>query len=957
MKTENSPSSSTTPMTGSNPSASKSTSMPPSPKPSCIPAIPPAIDDFRSVTPVTDNPILASGAVPPQHAPQTFQYSCRQAENGDLVPIPSLVSNLVIPEISAACEANGVFQLPQEPTGRLNKSVQPELASIIPADSTDKVSESPAEPTSECALSFQHSQHFGFEPLAFYMGETDVEARKRSETRHSQVDATSMPSVTDKEDRTNDNRTENQELRDHLAFFVSALQHHPLQSIALPSPSTPLMVTTSTSHDHRCTPTPAASGEEGAIVREDPVADVLEPQVSLGPTNKSTGSTFMSLAKWKWRKCRRSMDEEEALVNDKSDPGVVQESRSSNGDRLSRTDGVCSREVNCELISSTPTDKSAVTITQLTSCTPSPVARPECDAKYPVDTTFVAVVHADNAQQIYRSIQYRPKPKFTIGDLEEVEFPVNYTATEVHDEPEQIEVENSITAGLRPCRDTMNGGSGARRWTVANALTDEKISDAGLVKVLDRMRDDTKEAEEAGGDALGALDVEKEILEGWGTGNPDADGPRDNASKISDEPEGGHATLSDSPVDEFGSYTLPTAVLDRRPFPKRMNQHVRSRSTPSHAWLAAQRALLTCRELILTERHYIAQLSALVQQHTVTPPPPLMCDCAKELLAACGRVLRGMEKDPSARGVARAFLEGEEEVQGAYVRWCGVVGGWFSGDGQDSAPVARSSLDLSEVGNRVRRLSVKRRNRVGSKTDVDKSASPVKCSEEDDDSVSSLKRTVSTWRKSMPSLGFDTPSLYSSSDRKKDKENEREAPSSSTRKLGVRELAILPTQRVMRYALIYQELLSHTPPTSPSRTYVELAAHAAARVAEKCDLAQGNAAFIATSSSTANVNRTRSGSRTSTQMSSRVPPLPMIPVSTGPLALDTPPASPISIRSMADSPSRLQTQHSTSNQSHTEVMTASRRSSVLHASRMGKINKQKIPVSTESTQAVQSWAT
>jgi hypothetical protein len=40
------------------------------------------------------------------------------------------------------------------------------------------------------------------------------------------------------------------------------------------------------------------------------------------------------------------------------------------------------------------------------------------------------------------------------------------------------------------------------------------------------------------------------------------------------------------------------------------------------------------------------------------------------------------------------------------------------------------------------------------------------------------------------------------------------------------------------------DLLSHTPPTSSSRVFVEQAVDAACRIADKCDRAQGNAAFI-----------------------------------------------------------------------------------------------------------------
>ncbi|KAK7465496.1 hypothetical protein VKT23_005471 [Stygiomarasmius scandens] len=60
----------------------------------------------------------------------------------------------------------------------------------------------------------------------------------------------------------------------------------------------------------------------------------------------------------------------------------------------------------------------------------------------------------------------------------------------------------------------------------------------------------------------------------------------------------------------------------------------------------------------------------------------------------------------------------------------------------------------------------------------------------------------------------------------------------------VRELAILPVQRVTRYVLLYRDILKHTPPTSPSRALLERAAETATRIAQKCDRAQENSKFL-----------------------------------------------------------------------------------------------------------------
>ncbi|EFI28683.1 hypothetical protein CC1G_13709 [Coprinopsis cinerea okayama7 len=73
---------------------------------------------------------------------------------------------------------------------------------------------------------------------------------------------------------------------------------------------------------------------------------------------------------------------------------------------------------------------------------------------------------------------------------------------------------------------------------------------------------------------------------------------------------------------------------------------------------------------------------------------------------------------------------------------------------------------------------------------------------------------------------------------------ERSSSMHSSRKPAVRDLAILPTQRVMRYVLLFRDLLASTASNSQYRIIVESAAQAADRIARKCDRAQNNAAFI-----------------------------------------------------------------------------------------------------------------
>ena len=347
-----------------------------------------------------------------------------------------------------------------------------------------------------------------------------------------------------------------------------------------------------------------------------------------------------------------------------------------------------------------------------------------------------------------------------------------------------------------------------RRWTLANVMTDEAISDESLVRELERMRELgiwkhellLKEGERLNEGETILVDADS-MWEIW-------EGMLDREKEyIVDEDEAGVVNLSPS-----FSYHLGSA-----------------------SWLTAQRALLICRELLMTERHYHALLLSLLAGDTHTRPPTLMLHYATELMRASAVVLRAMEQQPNASGVARAFVDNVEEVEGAYVRWCGVAGGWFSGGG------------VEESGNSNAKL---KRNRSRYRSSIDSAITPAAdvggLESEDGQSpqpVSPLKRTVRTWRRSLPSvasLGEATASIYgygygttsrSLRRRNKDKDPDKVAeeeqvgsdvssppsPSSPSSgqslvsrpprvrsKLAVRELAILPTQRVLRYVLLYR---------------------------------------------------------------------------------------------------------------------------------------------------------
>ncbi|KAJ7040352.1 hypothetical protein C8F04DRAFT_948647 [Mycena alexandri] len=338
-----------------------------------------------------------------------------------------------------------------------------------------------------------------------------------------------------------------------------------------------------------------------------------------------------------------------------------------------------------------------------------------------------------------------------------------------------------------------------RRWTLAMALTDEGISDELLVEKLEALRTRSRASHHAPWDDD---DADAEWDRVWAAYDDELDA--DFAIVLQQEQPSVPPTPP--PKDGFLTHAARTASMPALPAPPLP-------PTPSTAtWQSARRALLTCRELVRTERHYLASLHSLLSGATRTPPPPLMRAYAAALAKESAKLLRRMEEDPSAWGVAAAFLGAEEGVEAALVGWCGVVGGWFADGGIPAPP---------------RRLS---KMRAGSER-----GSPV-------------NRRATSWRRrgssflSFPSAlslssSLESPSSAAATTRAKSKRERDMRPA-------VRDLAIVPTQRVMRYVLLYRDLLEHTPASSPSRALVARAVDTAVRIAQRCDRAQGNAAFL-----------------------------------------------------------------------------------------------------------------
>ncbi|EIW86955.1 hypothetical protein CONPUDRAFT_141264 [Coniophora puteana RWD-64-598 SS2] len=298
-------------------------------------------------------------------------------------------------------------------------------------------------------------------------------------------------------------------------------------------------------------------------------------------------------------------------------------------------------------------------------------------------------------------------------------------------------------------------------------------------------------------------------------------------------------------------------------------------------WCSARKALLCVREIVRTERSYQDALRTLLRGDTLTPPPVSMLTHIPPLIRASEILLHGMTEDPSAWGVSTAFMSIEDEVEDALVAWSAVAGEFFEDrrghrlsrgpSGSKNDPEVREKeREGRKVLRRsmpppVSRLSGSRRSFGGRKSQEQHDRPVGELS-----SVPTLPEFMNgfagsnqqylgmqhRWSSSNTSTSEaecksdqpqEMPSVkkrYGSTERLGSRKGSSKAPSSQpVRRPSVRDLAIQPTQRVMRYVLLYRDLLESTPQLSPSRALVERALEAAKRIAEKCDHAQGHSAF------------------------------------------------------------------------------------------------------------------
>lgn len=163
-----------------------------------------------------------------------------------------------------------------------------------------------------------------------------------------------------------------------------------------------------------------------------------------------------------------------------------------------------------------------------------------------------------------------------------------------------------------------------------------------------------------------------------------------------------------------------------------------------------------------------------------------------------------LDEDPSAWGVSAAFLGAEDALEGALVAWSGVVGEFFGSAGQQRKHWDHKLLQKDRKGKEK-----EKDNKVTGAPVLP----PVTYSDlghgHEHTSHAEMDSVLKNWRESMPTLSQLLPSSTdirtdTSHVHRKSWYSSRLTVSNAAKMPTVQDLAIQPTQRVVRYVLLYK---------------------------------------------------------------------------------------------------------------------------------------------------------
>lgn len=166
--------------------------------------------------------------------------------------------------------------------------------------------------------------------------------------------------------------------------------------------------------------------------------------------------------------------------------------------------------------------------------------------------------------------------------------------------------------------------------------------------------------------------------------------------------------------------------------------------------------------------------------------------------------------DPSAWGVSTAFMACEDDIEAAMVSWCSVAGNFFTdsptheGESATMGGKWRLRKSLLSATNNPLTTVVEKSSRSSSPT----SSSPpplLTLMNEAGSRIRDRQRTVEHYWKVPDDGGAES---HAERPRRVNSTDSRSKGEPPTRRQSVRDLAIQPTQRVMRYVLLYRGMFN-----------------------------------------------------------------------------------------------------------------------------------------------------
>lgn len=328
-------------------------------------------------------------------------------------------------------------------------------------------------------------------------------------------------------------------------------------------------------------------------------------------------------------------------------------------------------------------------------------------------------------------------------------------------EESHTEFINSPPQVGHPVEERMSHIELKRGWTLAMAMADDGVTDEVLVEELEKMR------------RKSGPEQQYRLSRTWMRQSP---------------PKPGHTRSATTTNASEGTVHLQLHDLNRA------TSIDVSDAEEAATWHIARRALLCCREIVRTEKRYQEELKALLDGdvrtaslnpimvliifQTLTAPPAVMLTYLPALIRASENLLKGLSQDPSAWGVSTAFMTCEDELESAMVAWSGVAGQFFAKKRKSWRRSSHQNLSIS-------------------------SNPPVLPSHSSPLTLNLLNSSTVFF----PALGkYDNEKGEKSSESGEGVSDDRGSDKArrSERRVSVRDLAIQPTQRVVRYVMLYR---------------------------------------------------------------------------------------------------------------------------------------------------------